>query len=195
MRVAANILAEKRYLGGQKSVHHPKTSQRGAASRRIPKKSRYAPPSTSPELDLLELHDKQVDLGGVDDFLGPDDDVEELVGQMAEITVEATSENQPPRQSTRVAARAPNLENFRWQDGASQPSVSDETSEPSNEDNSDSEDDDSDDDEDEASECDPDDDLLSAWELLGEEFEREAHSLGLLCTFLPCPAANQSHRF
>ena len=84
-----------------------------------------------------------------------------------------------PRRSTRVAARAPYLERVRWR--SDRPAIvdSDESSsEEIEESGSSSDETPESDSESSASGVDEEDGYLSAWELLGEDFEREAHSLG-----------------
>ena len=84
-----------------------------------------------------------------------------------------------PRRSTRVAARAPYLERVRWR--SDRPAIvdSDESSsEEIEESGSSSDETPESDSESSASGVDEEDGYLSAWELLEEDFEREAHSLG-----------------
>ena len=67
----------------------------------------------------------------------------------------------PLRRSTQVTTRAPHIEQVRWRSRSPLIESSD-----------------SDSDSDSSSEFAEDNRFLSAWELLGEDFEREAHSLG-----------------
>ena len=86
----------------------------------------------------------------------------------------------PLRRSTRVTTRAPHIERVRWRSRSPLIESSDSDSVPEEGDDSLSSDNspDSDSDSDSSSEFAEDNGFLSAWELLGEDFEREAHSLG-----------------
>jgi len=87
-----------------------------------------------------------------------------------------TTQSRPARRSTRVTARAPSIEQVRWRSHRTAVESSDSDTRMESSDSSDSLTSDESDD----SDTDSEDELggLTAWELLGEEFEREAHSLG-----------------
>ena len=88
-----------------------------------------------------------------------------------------TTQSRPVRRSIRVTARAPSIERVRWRSHRTAVESSDSDTRTESSDSSDSLTSDESDD----SDTDSEDESggLTAWELLGEEFEREAHSLGI----------------
>ena len=84
-----------------------------------------------------------------------------------------------PRRSTRVSAHAPHLEQVRWR--SQSPAIDSSDSDTASEDSSSSDESQGSDlNSHSSSEFPEDDGYLSAWELLGEDFKREAHSLGTI---------------
>ena len=91
---------------------------------------------------------------------------------------EIATQSRPECRSTRVTACAPSIEQVRWWSHHATLESSDSDTNTGTSDSSDSLPSDESDDSDSDLDLEDESGGLTAWELLGEDFEREAHSLG-----------------